>query len=302
MILGRRVLSRTFKRMYIVPKLEQLSREQGIPGVLSVEGLKCAWFDRAEHYVDRLNQVSTDSDGRSLEANIRELADVSSKKQIYSYSSLLYNLKFAFSVLHGNSGTVAERPIASSGLLQTPKLTLEYANEPLQTGNERLHQALLESFGSIVEFRSLLLNSNLAISGDGYTWLVAKKSNAKDALMETEFDKLFILNTYNAGSPFTVDRTHHFQRAAQQNSSELHHLPEEATNKNTTTTVTDAAVYKKSTVYIPLLAIDASPKTWLHDYGVFGKQEYLDKIWESIEWGIVESRLPKKSSRTSFMF
>ena len=53
----------------------------------------------------------------------------------------------------------------------------------------------------------------------------------------------------------------------------------------------DSAVYS-NVRYFPLLAIDASPKAWLHDYGVFGKQKYLDRVWESIEWKLVENRLP----------
>ena len=48
------------------------------------------------------------------------------------------------------------------------------------------------------------------------------------------------------------------------------------------------------TTYVPLLAIDASPKFWLYDYGVFGKKEYLNRVWDSINWSVVESRLPQK--------
>lgn len=282
----RAVQNKIFLRSYITPSLEHLAQDQGLSGLFSKEGLKLAWFDRAEHYTEKLNVFSANTDQKPLETIIHENANVSSKKQIFNYASLLYNLKFSMSSLQGCSIPLpAEKPDRSQ-LVKTPDLTLSYGNEPLSTGNERLHQALVHSFGSIVEFRTLLLNSNNAISGDGFTWLVARQFNTADS-SAIKFDQLFIVNTYNAGSPFNSNRVGSFK-----------HLEESIKKKNDEEykaskleTAIDAAVYPK-TKYIPLLAIDASPKAWLTDYGVFGKQQYLDRVWESIEWKVVENRLP----------
>lgn len=48
---------------------------------------------------------------------------------------------------------------------------------------------------------------------------------------------------------------------------------------------------------IPALSIDASPRTYLLDYGVFGKQKYLENCWECIDWDVVLRRLPKRSKQ-----
>ncbi|QEU58259.1 Mrp1 [Kluyveromyces lactis] len=278
-------LKRTFSRSYIVPSFEHLNKDRGLSGLFSKEGLQSAWFDRAEHYTEKLNSYTANTDEKPLETIIHENANISSKKQIFNYASLLYNLKFSMSSLKGSSLPLPTEKLNRSELLKTPELTLTFGNEPLSMGNERLHQALVQSFGSIVEFRSLLLNSNNAISGDGYTWLVARQFKTADP-SAIKFDQLFIVNTYNAGSPFNSNRAGSFK-----------HLQESIKKKtegfkaDKLESAVDAVMYP-GTKYFPLLAIDASPKAWLPDYGVFGKQQYLDSVWESIEWKVVENRLP----------
>ncbi|CDO96371.1 unnamed protein product [Kluyveromyces dobzhanskii CBS 2104] len=279
------VLKKTLLRSYIVPSFEHLSKDRGLSGLFSKEGLQSAWFDRAEHYTERLNSYTANTDEKPLETILHENANISSKKQIFNYASLLYNLKFSMSSLQGSSQPISTEKADRSELLKTPELTLSYENEPLSTGNERLHQALVQSFGSIVEFRSLLLNSNSAISGDGYTWLVARQFKTADP-SAIKFDQLFIVNTYNAGSPFNSNKAGSFKHLEESTKKKI-----DGYKADKLETTVDALVYS-GTKYFPLLAIDASPKAWLPDYGVFGKQQYLDRVWESIEWKVVENRLP----------
>ncbi|RCK57791.1 37S ribosomal protein MRP1, mitochondrial [Candida viswanathii] len=52
---------------------------------------------------------------------------------------------------------------------------------------------------------------------------------------------------------------------------------------------------------IPLLAIDASPRNYLIDYGVFGKQAYLENVWECIDWEVVSRRLPPRAKQVITM-
>lgn len=307
----RSALSKRFCRSYIAPTLEHLSKQQGLPGLFSSKGLQTAWFDRAEYYSEKLNRFTSQSEEKPLETIIYESAKSPAKRDIFNYASLLYNLKFSLSSLHGCNKPLPETKPDSSCLLATPELALKYSNEPLDTGNERLNTALVSSFGSIVEFRSLLLNSNLAISGDGFTWLVARKytgNNHDISLSGTlEFDKLFVLNTYNSGSPFNFNKVGYVEDLKQQleKKQSLSTITEEASeNTFQIKSVEEARQTEayKNTTYVPLLAIDASPKAWLQDYGVFGKQQYLDRVWESIEWNTVEQRLPSKAANHQLTF
>lgn len=293
-------LLRQFSRSYITPSLDHLTQGSPLAGLFSSRGLQNAWFDRADLYTNKLNKFTNQSEETPLETLIYENAQSGVKRHVVNYASLLFNLRFALSCLRGCSQPLPNsNDYDSSELLNTPDLSLKYSNEPLSNGNNALHNAIVSSFGSVVEFRSLLLNSNAAISGDGFTWLVARRSSNSDTDTQIVFDKLFILNTYNAGTPFNFNHSGHLDDLKLQyskNAPQLENIPEESTfsMSKSVEEAKQTEAYKKVS-YIPLLAIDASPKAWLHDYGIFGKQRYLDRVWESIEWNVVESRLPKQA-------
>ncbi|SCU98428.1 LAFA_0G17854g1_1 [Lachancea sp. 'fantastica'] len=300
---GTKLTYRTFSRSYITPSLEHLKKGAGLSGIFSEKGLQTAWFDRAEQHTEKLNQYLSHSEEKPLETIVHGSAKSASKRDVFNQASQLYNLRFAMSCLHGNDLPSIQKPGASF-LLETPKLELNFKNDPRETGNARLSSALASSFGSLVEFRSLLLNSNKAISGDGYTWLVARKVNTsqRESLVSgnVEFDWLYVLNTYNAGSPFNFNKVGHISDLQKQ-FEKLKPVEEvgeeEESNPLQIKSVQEARESEsyKSTTYVPLLAIDASPKAWLTDYGVFGKDLYLERVWESIEWNVVEQRLPARA-------
>lgn len=280
--------------------MEHLSQGKGVPGLFSSHGLENAWFNRADLYSSKLNRFSGGGEETPLETLIYEDARSGVKRHVVNYASLLFNLRFALSCVRGCSLPVPESTdFGANEILKTPGMSLRFANEPAANGNSVLQDALISSFGSIVEFRSLLMNSNLAISGDGFTWLVARRPIGHEG-SDVVFDKLFVVNTYNAGTPFNFHRSGHIDDLRIQyskKSTPLETLEEEDSAFSMSRSVEEARqteAYKKVS-YVPLLAIDASPKAWLHDYGVFGKQAYLDRVWESIEWNVVESRLPKQA-------
>lgn len=289
------------RRWYVRPALEHLKQGSGVPGLFSSRGLDNAWFERAELYTAKLNRFSGGGDETPLESLIYEDAKSGVKRHVVNYASLLYNLRFALSCVRGCSLAVPTSAEYGRGeLLETPGLSLRFSNEPAANGNGVLQSAIVSSFGSIVEFRSLLMNSNLAISGDGFTWLVARRPSGYDGSDgQVVYDKLFVVNTYNAGTPFNFNRSGHLDELKAQyakNQAPLETIEEEETPflSKSIEEAKQTEAYKNVS-YVPLLAIDASPKAWLHDYGVFGKRAYLDRVWESIEWNVVESRLPKQA-------
>ncbi|AJV02935.1 BBM_1a_G0011830.mRNA.1.CDS.1 [Saccharomyces cerevisiae] len=300
--------------------LEHLKEGAPLKGLFSIEGLQKAWFDRVKYLDAKLNDCTNEAQQKPLETLIHENSKSASKKHIVNYASSLYNLKFSMSSLQGCIRTLPEEcpRLGPEALLQTPDFNRTISNEPLTTGNERLQAALISSFGSLMEFRTLLINSNLAISGDGFTWLVARRQLDKRAMRndmpnrDIEYDKLFILNTYNAGTPFNFSTSgvmnelnNQYTNMEKQRAKEAGNLEDsEMTAKQAKTKFIYETQQKgfsgKEVSYIPLLAIDASPKTWLTDYGVFGKREYLERVWDSIEWKIVESRLPQRTKIQAF--
>ncbi|CCD24119.1 mitochondrial 37S ribosomal protein mS43 NDAI_0C04590 [Naumovozyma dairenensis CBS 421] len=249
---------------------------------------------------------------------IQQFSNTVTKRDVVNYASLLYNLNFAFSSLKGCDRELPKILRGSESLLQIPDFSQDMdvahsknSNNILsQTNNDTFCKILESSFGSIEEFKTLFMNSCSAISGDGFTWLIAKR-NSSNMMMESltnsknNLDKLFVLNTYNAGSPYINDRLEMMKMLANKaNKMQEGKMEMETDDVNSEKvpifegmmSVEEARETHSVDVkaqYVPLLAIDGSPKSWLMDYGVFGKEQYLNHVWDSIDWYVVANRLPK---------
>lgn len=326
---ARRLLNhKCLNRSVSTTSLQNLTPEKPIPGLFSLKGWQKGCIDRTDYLSAMLSNNIQDNESlqnKALEPLIIECSQSTAKRQIGNYASLLYNLDFALSSLKGCEQELQCPKPNRNSLLKNPDLSLGFKNEPRLNGNEKLNSALEASFESLVQFRTLLLNSNLAINGDGYTWLVARVFKPKIQMMrsqmtsEIKFDELFVFNTYNSGSPLIMNKSGILNKLEED--YENRELEQQAGNKKNTESTSTQSTGKSThstssyynemasldevkrmafddTDYVPLLAIDASPKMWLTDYGVFGKREYLNRIWDSIDWNIVESRLPPKHDIT----
>ncbi|KAH3899263.1 related to 37S ribosomal protein MRP1, mitochondrial [Saccharomycodes ludwigii] len=303
---------------YTIPTLSNLpnsaSNDTDVPGLFSKEGLKKAWNDRALYYCSKLNELTAKTESRSLDHIISNYATVPSKKNIYDYAVLLDNLFMAYSNIKiPTTNTTIVKP--SSQDLITLKHHFNsnsgalFGNEPLEFNCEAIDRLLKRSFGSIIEFRTLLLSSNLSVTGDGFTWLVAKslvltESQDTDASSFSNINdvELFVINTYNAGTPINnhIRLGNYNSIMKKLKEQQKQDASTDEYNTDFTTSILTLQEAKEKEVfnhsqkdyrYVPLLAIDASPKSWLHDYGVFGKSKYLNNVWESIDWNKVEERL-----------
>lgn len=298
----------SFQGAYQVPAIEHIDefRASGIPGLLSSKGLDNSWYSRAKVYTDNLNRLV---EAKQLEINqdLSQLVEQYSKSsvdsEIFNNASLLFNTKFAISSLNSVRTRDGSEPAPpqhadSAALLQTPDIHEEITNLP---ASPELASWIEYSFGSMLEFKTLLLNSANAINGDGFTWVVAKKPQQIYSLTASghsndEYDKLFVVNTYNAGTPNNSLRFGQL-RAFSDKIRALEQQVGEELETSSILSLLDArniAMFSDMELY-PVLALDASPKVWLHDYGVHGKAAYLSRAWEAIDWEVVAKRLPKRS-------
>lgn len=293
--------NQTAAAQYTVPTLP-LSKSRSLPGLYSERGLEAAWYGAAGAYVARLNHLALlDSTNALLKTTpqvmdlVQQFGKDAGESEIYTNALYLGSLTFAMLAL-GEASTPREivRP-GPEALLELPPSPSAFTNRPLANG--LLEGWIEDCFGSVEEFRTALLNSAHAVKGDGYTWLVAR--NASGSPLEIDPDALFIVNTYNAGVPDGLvggGQQAQFRKNQPQETAPLDPAP---APKNRTPAdaklLADAAEFANApTHYIPVLAIPASPRAYLVDYGVFGKRRYLENVWESIDWEVVELRVPAK--------
>lgn len=313
---------------YTLPAIKTLdnlrSSEKEFKGLFSNNTINELWYKRGTYLVESLNQLLEDNNVTERPSDLNQLIKMTFNKPdlygVHSYASMLYNLQFYLESLKPTVDEASNRRVKQYGpeeLLKTPLIAETYNNEPT---DPELRDWINYSFGSVAEFRTLLLNSAKGIKGDGSVWLVAQASYSdltvhKD---ENQYNTLAVMNTYNAGFVNDSIRSGQVTKLQQQKEAKGEFLRKQEADAAKDST-TDAKVTPDSTStaknalelgsveeaeaaalfmdrrIIPLVAIDASPRNYILDYGVFGKQPYLDNVWDCIDWSIVSERAPKRT-------
>lgn len=298
-----------------VPLLENLRVSGGeFAGLYSNKSINDLWFTRGQTIVNQLNTQLEENKVRNPPADLGELITLTFNKPelqgVYSQASLLHNLHFCLESLKPGNGPITKP--GEAALLQTPSIATRFGNEPR---DDALNEWIRDLFGSVAELRTLLLNSAHAVKGDGVTWLVAQATYSESALRsgagsDVSFNKLAVMNTYNAGIVDDAIRLGQVAKLKQQKAAKAEALKRKREEAGAveldaeadsgadlvlgTVEEAEEALLYSDRKLVPLLAIDASMRAYLHDYGVFGKQQYLDNVWECIDWDIVAKRAPRR--------
>lgn len=123
---------------------------------------------------------------------------------------------------------------------------------------------LIQSFGDLHSFKEHFICTAMAMFGSGWVWLV-------EDLAEQQ---LKIFPTFNAGQPY------HERRSLAQGLSMGGPPVDQITVKESCS----------ETLLVPLLTVNCWEYAWMHDYGVFGKETYLRRWFDCIDWNVVVAR------------
>lgn len=302
-----------------IPVLESLrAAQEDFSGLYSNKSINDLWFQRGEMLTHKLNTQLEKFQVKDAPSDINELIAATFSNPelapISNAAALLHNLQFSLESVKPNvtrPDVVAKAD--SLALFETPLTAVKFANEPRDAA---LREWLEDLFGSIAEFRTLLLNSANALKGDGYTWLVAQAAHLESAVSKmglSHFSQLSVINTYNAGIVDDLIRSSQVSKlklqkqACQQAVQEKRQRMEQIENGDieepavvekelelgSVAEAEDALLYSDRKV-VPLLAIDALMRAYLHDYGVYGKAHYLENVWNCIDWDVAARRMPPR--------
>lgn len=119
--------------------------------------------------------------------------------------------------------------------------------------------------------RTEMLTIAAKMFGNGWVWLVLDQRKY-----------LRILCTYNAGTPYGAA---YRRQDTDMNTTQKLGIAEmtAATREATRGPATNWA--------LPLLNINVWQHAYIQDYGVDGKERYLEDVWEAIDWNVVASRV-----------
>ncbi|KAF8247447.1 manganese and iron superoxide dismutase [Wilcoxina mikolae CBS 423.85] len=138
------------------------------------------------------------------------------------------------------------------------------------------------SFASPEALKTELLTTALKMFGCGWVWLVLDQSKY-----------LRILCTYNAGTPYGAA---YRRQDTDMNTSQSLSGP---TLQEMTAATRSASQGPVNNWAVPLLNINVWEHAWLEDFGINGKEKYLEAFWNAIDWHVVASRYPFRDNMAS---
>jgi Fe-Mn family superoxide dismutase len=125
--------------------------------------------------------------------------------------------------------------------------------------------------------RTEILTTASKMFGNGWVWLVLDQNRY-----------LRILCTYNAGTPYGA--------AYRRQDTDMNTRETLGDVTAMTDSIRQSTQGSTSNWAIPLLNINCWEHAWLEDFGVDGKDKYLEKVWDAIDWNVVESRCTFRDS------
>lgn len=241
------------RAIHIAPKLalETSFRKEGVRGLMSAEQFKTAWVDYQDFLTKNLTMKTADTE---YETRTPMAIAMSTSKKPHQAPIFHYA-----SQAHNNH-------------LFFQQLKHNGARTPVQESDikPQLLNSIKNTFQSLENFRNEFLLAADIMSGNGWVFLV-----------EDQNKELKIVTCNNDGTPYFYGRN-------------------QAYDLNT---VFEYQNYKKLMKYkqdildnvkdysLPLLCINVWEHAYIVDYGVTGKAEYLEKVWDNIDWNVINSRV-----------
>lgn len=155
-----------------------------------------------------------------------------------------------------------------------------------------VEEMVKDSFSSRDALRAQLVDTASAMFGPGFVWLVKRRD---DAFRKGK--SLAVLATYNAGSP--LHEAHYRRQSIDMNTlpgTSLADVSGDLLRRQTEVQNSPGAFGyqqdKKPPSLLelqPLLCVNTWEHVWLPDWGVAGKDAYLDAWWARINWQAVDA-------------
>lgn len=266
------------RSLYTVPSLDRHNQlvANGVPGLFSQQGFQKAFSDKQAQLINELNAstAGTGYEGQDIKSLVIELARDPTRAYLFNLASMAFNNHFFFRGINTNPEIVSEPP------------------------SELLNQ-IKTDFSSMDTLRETFIATASAMFGPGFVWLVQLKSGHSETLR--------ILPTFIAGSPLSGA---HYRRQSHDLNT---HNAETYKELNQVGAFGNNAASKKAaqhkmplggTDVVPLLCVNTWEHAWLHDYGVGGKDKYLNKWWKKIDWSQVAQNgtFTGRQSGTNFVY
>ncbi|KAJ5156399.1 hypothetical protein N7492_009202 [Penicillium capsulatum] len=236
-----------------VPQLqhENVYKTEGIPEFMSPDAFNFAWTQYQTLLVDKLNLLTQDT--VDAESKPGELLVKYSRRpdmaSVFNYASMAHNNHFFFNCL-----SPAETKIP-----------------------ENFAKDIVETCSSVESLKLDFLATASSMFGPGFVWLA--KNLEREGMLQ-------VFCTYNAGSPYPA------AHARRQPVDMATHSPDTPLGNQFAGAMGAHARNAKNLApgaidVQPILCVNTWEHAWMMDYGIAGKDEYLERWWNRINWDVV---------------
>ncbi|KAJ5092944.1 hypothetical protein N7456_008805 [Penicillium angulare] len=236
-----------------IPQLQHDAqyKQNGISEFMSPEAFDFSWTQYQSLLVDKLNLLTQDT--ADADAKPGELLVKYSRRpemaSVFNYASMAHNNHFFFNCLSPESTTIPEK----------------------------FSRDIVDTCSSVESLKLDFLATANSMFGPGFVWLA--KNLEREGLMQ-------IFCTYNAGSPYPA------AHSRRQGVDMATHTPETALGNQFAGSMGAHSANSKHLApgaidVQPILCVNTWEHVWMMDYGIAGKEEYLERWWNRINWDVV---------------
>ncbi|CAG8141357.1 unnamed protein product [Penicillium salamii] len=241
------------RSLHRIPQLQHdaFYKENGVPEFLSPEAFDFAWTQYQTVLVDKLNlltQDTVDADSKPGELLVK-YSRRPEMASVFNYASMAHNNHFFFNCVSPTATTIPEK----------------------------FSKDIIDTCSSVESLKMDFLATASSMFGPGFVWLA--KNLEREGMMH-------IFATYSAGSPYPAA---HSRRQPVDMST---HTPDAPLGNTIAGSMGAHAENQKSLApgaldLQPILCVNTWEHAWMMDYGIAGKDEYLERWWDRINWDVV---------------
>ncbi|KAI5967200.1 hypothetical protein CANMA_003257 [Candida margitis] len=253
---SRNSLLRQLRSVHTVPRLanHETWSAQGIPGLLSPQGYSTAWTDYQTYLLTNLTLLTngTANETKKPFEILLNAAKQTTQQHTFHYAAMSHMNHFFFEQLTDKSTSKLSKP--SRFLME-----------------KLIHQDILD----VDALRTKILTMAENAYGQGWIYLVEDKTK-----------NLQFLQCNNEGMPYYFGKRQQLDLNGgidEFTFNSLANLQTRASNEE--------VAQQQEEQYLPILAINYWDYMYVEDYGVTGKNEYLNNLWDHLNWDVINKRL-----------
>ncbi|SJX66639.1 related to Superoxide dismutase [Sporisorium reilianum f. sp. reilianum] len=154
----------------------------------------------------------------------------------------------------------------------------------------KLATAISKSFGSFPEMCLAFSSAAHGMSGSGWVWLVTDQHRNLGVVPTFGAGTVVVQNRIQQGKHFLLPSIND-QSSGSPDAAKPASTPSERPSRPSDSLFSGLGISDKvgKDLY-PLLNISVHEHAWLNDYGIMGKEEYLTRFWNCVNWDKVEER------------